>query len=84
MKSVGRPTRTASVIDCGSDTTGMMVTLGNSASRQSARFMYIDCNLRPETMKVNLRSGRSKIAATAIDHIGANPVPLATTTMPPG
>ena len=62
----------------------MMVTLGNSASLHSALFMYIDASLRPETMKVSFRSGRSKIAATAIDHIGANPVPLATMTMPPG
>jgi hypothetical protein len=45
--------------------------------------MYRDCILRPETTKTSSRSGRSKIAAVAIDHIGAKPVPLATNTTRP-
>ena len=68
---------------CGSDTVGMIVTLGNSARRHSALCMYNDCSFRAATTNTSSRCGRSRIAATAIDHIGANPVPLATRTERP-
>src|ERR1700687_3022788 len=61
----------------------MIVTLGNSARRHSALCMYNDCSFRAATTNTSSRCGRSRIAATAIDHIGANPVPLATRTMLP-
>src|SRR3982750_124066 len=40
--------------------------------------------LRACTMKTISRCGCSMIAATATDHIGAKPVPLATSTRRPG
>ncbi len=75
--------RIAGETSCGSDTIGMIVTLGNSARRQSALCIYSDCSFRAATTKINSRCGRSMIAATAIAHIGAKPVPLATRTMLP-
>jgi hypothetical protein len=51
--------------------------------RQPAQraFMYSERMLRACTTNTISRCGCSMIAATATDHIGANPVPLATRTV---